>query len=58
MTPAVERCPVRDQCFVTCREDNDVVVKTRAEADVPCGFEIAGTVDACPKKRARVEAGR
>jgi hypothetical protein len=40
----MQMCPVRDRCLEVMRID-------AAGSVYRCGFEIAGTVAACPKRR-------
>lgn len=53
---APELCPVRDRCMVTThvkgkRLEQRIVQRPRSETAILCGFEIAGTVADCPKRR-------
>ena len=45
---AITRCPVRDRCLLTILASNE---------NYRCGFELAGTVDKCPKRQ-RLEGER
>ena len=49
-------CVKRPLCMMTThvngrRLEQRVVEKPRAEVGMPCGFELAGTVEGCPKRR-------
>lgn len=46
-------CPARDLCLVPCGQN---VLKPRSTLSTPCGFELCGTVNHCPK-RVRLQAG-
>ena len=43
-------CPVRDKCLIPCRGKERITQRPRSVADVPCGFEQAGSVMACHKR--------
>ena len=49
MAGKLEKCPYRDRCMVPCKDGS-----WRPRDEVPgllCGFELAGTVEGCPKAR-------
>jgi len=45
-----ETCPVRDRCLIPQRVNGEIVMLPRTAEQV-CGFEQAGMVRACHKRR-------